>query len=69
MENGVDPDDKACYEPSHLDLHCLQWYMFWSAMLKELNRMDKLRGENCQIVLLSFKKGFILKGKKGISLR
>ena len=24
----------ARYEPSHLDLHCLQKYLLWSAMLK-----------------------------------
>ena len=23
MANGVDPDETAHYEPSHLDLHCL----------------------------------------------
>ena len=24
MSNSVDPDEMAHYEPSHLDLHCLQ---------------------------------------------
>ena len=24
MSNSVDPDETAHYEPSHLDLHCLQ---------------------------------------------
>ena len=24
MVNSVDPDETARYEPSHLDLHCLQ---------------------------------------------
>ena len=36
MAHSVDPDEMALYEPSHLDLHCLQWYMFWSARLKVL---------------------------------
>ena len=27
MENSVDPDEMAHYEPSHLDLHCLQRYL------------------------------------------
>ena len=36
MANSVDPDEMAHYEPSHLDLQCLQWYMFCSAGLKEL---------------------------------
>ena len=24
MANSEDPDEMACYKPSHLDLHCLQ---------------------------------------------
>ena len=34
MANSVDPDEMACYEQSHLDLHCLHSYLFRSAMLK-----------------------------------
>ena len=34
--NSVDPDETARYELSHLDLHCLHRYLFWSAMLKGL---------------------------------
>ena len=37
MANSVDPDEMAHYEPSCLDLHCLQRYLFWSAWLKGLN--------------------------------
>ena len=37
MENNVGPDETACYEPSHLDLHCLQRYLCWSAGMNELN--------------------------------
>ena len=37
MANSVDPDETAHYEPSHLDLHCLLRYLFWSAGLKGLN--------------------------------
>ena len=29
--------DTAHYESSHLDLHCLQRYLYWSAELEELN--------------------------------
>ena len=36
MANSVDPDETAHYEPSHLDLHCLYKYLFWSARLKGL---------------------------------
>ena len=33
MENSVDPDEMAHYEPSNLDLHCLQREKFWSTKL------------------------------------
>ena len=36
MANSVDPDETAYYEPSHLELHCLHIYLFWSAGLKGL---------------------------------
>ena len=36
MANSIDPDETAHYEPSHLDLHCLHIYRFWSAKLKGL---------------------------------
>ena len=36
MANSVDPDETAHYEPSHLDLHCLQKYLYWSAGMKAL---------------------------------
>ena len=29
MANSFDPDEMARYEPSHLDLHCLQRYICW----------------------------------------
>ena len=34
--NSVDPDETARYEPSHLDLHCLQGYLYWSVGRKRL---------------------------------
>ena len=36
MANSVDTDEMALYEPSHLDLHYLHRYLFWSARLKGL---------------------------------
>ena len=36
MATRVNPDKTARYEPSHLDLHCLHRYLFWSARLKGL---------------------------------
>ena len=34
MASSVDPDEMAHYEPSHLDLHCLHRYLYWSTGLK-----------------------------------
>ena len=34
--NSLDPDETAHYEVSCLDLHCLHYYLFWSAGLKGL---------------------------------
>ena len=39
MANSVDPDEKARYEPSHLDLSCLQRYLYESVGLKEFKYM------------------------------
>ena len=39
MANNVDPDEKACYDTSHMALHCLQKYRFWSAGLKGLTHL------------------------------
>ena len=39
MINSVNPDETAHDEPSHLDLHSLQKYLFWSTGLKEIRRM------------------------------
>ena len=36
MANSVDPDETARYELSHLDLHCLQNYLYWSVVMKGL---------------------------------
>ena len=45
----VDPDEMAHYEPSHLDLHCLQRYRVRSAGLKGLN-MDMAHNALLSIV-------------------
>ena len=37
MANSVDPDDTARCEPSHLDIRCLQIYLFWFAGIKGLS--------------------------------
>ena len=34
LANNVDPYEMACLEKSHLDLHCLHRYLFWSTKLK-----------------------------------
>ena len=32
MANSVNPDETALNVPSHLDLHCSHWYLFWSLL-------------------------------------
>ena len=39
MANSIDPDETAHYEPSHLDLHCLQKYLSWSNGLAGLTQL------------------------------
>ena len=36
MANNVEPDEKALYELSHLDLHFLPKYLYWSTEMKGL---------------------------------
>ena len=38
MANTVDPDETAHYEPSHLDLQCLQIQLLLCLALKGLKR-------------------------------
>ena len=40
MANSVDPDETARYEPSHLDLRCLQRYLYWSVGMNGLSGYD-----------------------------
>ena len=37
VSNSVEPDETARDEQSHLDLHCLHWFLYWSAELKGLS--------------------------------
>ena len=55
MANSVDPDQTARYdfEPSLLDLHCLQRYLYWSARMKGLSAPTKcLKVFIMQVLLL-----------------
>ena len=45
MSNSVDPDETAHYEPSHLDLLCLQSLLISPVAVKELMRTGYLSGE------------------------
>ena len=38
MAKTVDPGKMSHYEPSHLDLHCLQRYLHWSAGMKGIRQ-------------------------------
>ena len=46
MANNVDPDVTANYEPSHLNLQCLQRYLYCSAWLKGLKTSELTRTNN-----------------------
>ena len=46
MANNVDPDEKARYEPSHLDLHNLHRNLYWSVALKELSPIIDISAHN-----------------------
>ena len=48
MSKSVDPDETAGYEPSRLDLHCLQRDLIWSAELKGLNEFNIIKNHNTQ---------------------
>ena len=41
MANSIDPDETGRNEPSHLGLHCLQRYMFWSVGMKGFKKKGK----------------------------
>ena len=47
MMNSVAPDEMAHYEPSQLDLHCLQKYLYWSAWMKGLKIAEKWNVKFC----------------------
>ena len=39
MANSVEPNEMApCYEPSHLDLHCLQMYVLFLHLKSRVER-------------------------------
>ena len=43
MARSVDSDETTRSEPSHLDLPCLQMYLYWSAVIERLLGNSKLR--------------------------
>ena len=47
MANSVDPDEMACYKPSHLDLHCLHKILFLSAELNGLTQTYMIMAAFC----------------------
>ena len=42
MANTVDPDETAHYEPSHLDLQCLQIQLLLCLVLYEISYSDNV---------------------------
>ena len=53
-QNSVDPDETACYEPSDLDLHCLQSYLYWSVGMKGFSTNDNYSKWHFEIHLFFF---------------
>ena len=51
MAISADPDETAHYEPSHLDLHCLNRYLYWSVGIKGL-QMSAMRINHVETNLL-----------------
>ena len=50
MANNLDPDEMGRYELSHLDLHSLQRYTFWSIRLKErVKCMQEVNTSQCNL--------------------
>ena len=41
MSNSVDSDEAAHYEPSHLDLHCLQKLIIITCGSERVNSFDR----------------------------
>ena len=58
IPNSVDPDETARHEPSHLDLHCLQMYLFLSIGLKELKGQSSYNAEMKEMKKYSLKQGY-----------
>ena len=58
MANSVDPDEMACYEPSHLDLHCLQRYLYWSVWMKQLNPLSLFT--SLWTLMVSYQEPFVI---------
>ena len=45
MTNSVDPEEMACSQPSHLDLHCFHRNLFWSAGMTYIKDGTQLKSE------------------------
>ena len=38
MTNSEDPDEMACYEPSHQDQHCLPFWLIFPFEIMEVSK-------------------------------
>ena len=47
MAISEEQDEMARYEPSHLELHCLQKYLYWPAGMKRLTSNCVFRENRC----------------------
>ena len=46
MSNSIDPDEMAHYEPSHLDLRCLQKPILSPVAVKELKSINMEKNQS-----------------------
>ena len=46
MSNSIDPDETAHYEPSHLDLRCLQKPILSPVAVKELKSINMEKNQS-----------------------
>ena len=54
MANRADPDETARNEPSHLDLHRLQRYIYWSAGMKMLDILLMIKCYKCYNIIIQY---------------
>ena len=61
MVNSVDSYKMARYEPSHLDLHCLYKYIYWSVGINRVKNTEQCQKmEAISPIIASRKHAYII---------